>query len=53
MVGWNVAMTQLVAERVVYERSNLVYFTFAILFIVNDYDEHVGFLYERTLDSIV
>ena len=34
MVGCNVAMTYLVAERVVYERSNLVYFTFAIMLLL-------------------
>ena len=41
MVVWNVAATQLVAERVRYKISNLVYFTSAILITVNDYDEHV------------
>ena len=41
MVGWNIAATQLVAERVLDKISNLVYFTYAILFTVNDYDEHV------------
>ena len=40
MVGWNVAATQLVVERVLYKIGNLVYFTSAILFTVNDYDEH-------------
>ena len=29
--------------------SNIVYFTSAILFTVNDYDEHVEFLYECML----
>ena len=32
MVGWNVAVTQLVAERVLYKISNIVYFTFVIIF---------------------
>ena len=41
MVGWNVAVTQLVVEQVLYKISNLVYFTSAIMFTVNDYDEHV------------
>ena len=53
MVGWNIAETQLVAERVLYKISNLVYFTFAILFTVNDYDEHVECLYEHMLASVV
>ena len=41
MVGWNVAATQMVADQVLYKISDLVYFTSTILFIVNDYDEHV------------
>ena len=41
MVGWNVAVTSLVAERVLDKISNLVYFTSAIIFYVNEYDEHV------------
>ena len=41
MVGWNVVVTQLVAERVIYKISDLVYFTSAILFTINDHDEHV------------
>ena len=49
MVGWNVAATQLVAERVLYKISNLVYFTSAILFTVNDHDENVECLYECML----
>ena len=53
MVGWNVAATQLVVERVLYKISNIVYFTFAILFTVDDYDEHVEFLYERMFASAV
>ena len=53
MVGWNVATTQLVAERVLYEISNLVYFTSAIILTVNEYDEHVECLYERIFDSAV
>ena len=36
MVGWNVAVTWLVAERVPYKISNLVYFTSAIIFTVNE-----------------
>ena len=53
MVWWNAAVTQLVAERVLYKINNLVYFTSAILFTVNDYDEHVECLYERMLASAV
>ena len=53
MVGWNVAVMQLDVERVLYEISNLVYFTSAITFTVNEYDEHVEFLYERMFSSIV
>ena len=41
MVRWNVAVMQLVAERVLYKISDLVYFTSTILFTINDYDEHV------------
>ena len=36
-----------------YKISNLVYFTSAILFTVNDYDEHVECLYERMFTSVV
>ena len=36
-----------------YKISNLVYFTSAILFTINDYDEHVESLYERMLASVV
>ena len=46
MVGWNVAATQLVAGRVLYKISNLVYFTSAIIITVNEYNEHVAFLIE-------
>ena len=53
MVGWNVAATQLVVERVLYKISNLVYFTSAILFTVNDYDEHVECLYECMFASAI
>ena len=53
MVPWNVAATQLVAERALYKISNLVYFTSAILFTVNDYDKHVEYLYECMLASVV
>ena len=53
MVGWNVAVTQLVAERVVYKISNLIYFSSAILFTIKDYDEHVECLYERMFASVV
>ena len=51
MVGWNVAATQLVAGRVLYKISNLVYFTYAIIFFVNECDEHVECLYERMFAS--
>ena len=53
MVGWNIGATQLVAGRVLYEISNLVYFTSAIMFTVNDYDEHVECLYECMFASAV
>ena len=53
MVGWNVATTQLVVERVLYKISNLAYFTSAIIFTVNDDDEHVECLYERMFASVV
>ena len=53
MVGWNVAATQLVAGRVLYKISNLVYFTSAIIITVNEYDEHVECLYERMFASVV
>ena len=36
-------------ERVLYKISKLVYFTSAILFTVNDHDEHLECLYEFTL----
>ena len=36
-----------------YEIINLVYFTSAIIFTVNEYDEHVECLYECMLDSDV
>ena len=53
MVGWNVAATQLVAERVLHKISDLVNFTSAVVFTVNDYDEHVESLYERMFASTV
>ena len=53
MVGWKVAAMYLVAERVLYKISNLVYFTSKILFTFNDYDEHVECLYERMFASAV
>ena len=53
MVGWNVAATQLVAERVLHKISNLVYFTSAIMFSLNECDEHVEFLYECMVASVV
>ena len=52
MVGWNVAAMQLVVKRVLYKISNLVYFTSAILFTVNDHDEHVECLYEHMFASV-
>ena len=52
MVVWNVAVTQLVAKRVLHKISNLVYFTPAIIFTVNAYDEHVECLYECKLLSL-
>ena len=53
MVGWNVAATQLVAERVFHKINNLVYFTSAIMFSLNECDEHVECLYERMIASAV
>ena len=53
MVGWNIAVTQLVVDRFLYKISNLVYFTSAILFTINDYDEHVECLHERMLASVL
>ena len=53
MVGWNVAVMYLVARRVLYEIINLVYFTYAIIFTINEYDEHVECLYERMFASTV
>ena len=51
MVGWNVAATQLVAERVLYKITNIVYFTSAIMFSLNECDEHVECLYECMIAS--
>ena len=51
MVGWNVAVTQLVAERVLHKISNLVHFTSAIIFSLNECDDHVECLFERMLAS--
>ena len=42
MVGWNVAATWLVADRVLLKISDLVHFTSATLFSVKENDEHVG-----------
>ena len=53
MVGWNVAVMQLVAERVLHKISNIVYFTSAIVITINEYDEHVEFLYEHMFSSVV
>ena len=41
MVGWNVAATQLVTDRVLHKISDLMHFTSATLFSVNRDDEHV------------
>ena len=53
MVGWNVASTQPVVGEVLYEISKLAYFTSAIIFTINDYDEHVECLNERMFASTV
>ena len=53
MVGWNVAVTQLVAEQVLHKISNLVYFTSAITLLLNEYDEHVECLYEHMFASAI
>ena len=49
MVGWNVVAMQLVAKRVLYEISNIVYFYFCNHITINEYDEHVECLYECML----
>ena len=41
MVGWNVAATWLVADRVHHKISDFIHFTSAILISVNEIDEHV------------
>ena len=41
MVGWNVAATQLVADRALHKISDLVHFTSATIITINYYDEHV------------
>ena len=41
MVGWNVAVMQLVVDRVLHKISDLVHFTSTTLFSVNKNDEHV------------
>ena len=53
MVGWNVAVTYLVAGRFLHKISNLVYFTSANIITINEYDEHVECLYERMFSSTV
>ena len=53
MVGWNVAATQLVAERVLHKISDLVHFASEIIISVNEFDEHVECLQERMFDSDV
>ena len=53
MVGWNVVVTQLVAERVLHKISDLVHFTSAIIFFVNECDEHVECLYECMFASAI
>ena len=45
MVGWNVAAAQLVVDRVYHKISDLVHFTSATLFPVNENDEHVKLLH--------
>ena len=41
MVGWNVAATQLVADRALHKISDLVHFNSATIFYANENDEHV------------
>ena len=41
MVGWNIAVTQLVEEGVFHKISDLVRFTSATIFLANDHVEHV------------
>ena len=45
MVGWNVAATQLVADQALHKISDLVHFISAILFTVNECNEHVNECY--------
>ena len=53
MVGCNVPAMYLVAGQVLHKISNLVYFTSAIIFTVNDYDDHVECLDECMFASAV
>ena len=53
MVGWNVAVTQLVADRVIHKISALVHFYFCNYITANDYNEHVECLFEHMLVSAV
>ena len=53
MVGWNVAAMQLVVKQVLHKISDLVDFTSAIIFYVNECDEHVECLQERMFASAV
>ena len=41
MVGWNIAVTQMVADRALHKKSDLVHFTSATIISVNVIDEHV------------
>ena len=50
MVGWNVVAGCGTSS---YKISNLVYFISAILFTVNDCDEHVEFFYECMFASAI
>ena len=44
MVGWNVAVTQLVADRVHPKISDFIHFTSATVNSVNEIDEHVNMM---------
>ena len=50
MVGWNIAATQLVADRVHHKISDFVHFTSATVNSVNKNDEHVKGMLARMYD---
>ena len=44
MVGWNVAATQLVADRILHKINDFLHFTSATVMSVNEIDEHVNMM---------